>query len=115
MRPGRILKDIKSFIAARDLAMLAITIALSNQFQQTTKTIIDTMIMPFVSRVTGATNLKSRAIDLQTPKGKSLGIQLGWGAAVESVIVFIITLVVMVQMARYFTKLVKSPTVSFDS
>ena len=111
---SRIARDIQSFVSGKDLVVFAIGIALSNQFQATVKTLIDSMIMPFVSKLTGATNLSSRTYDLQSAQGKSLGIKLGWGAALEALIVFCITLVVMVEIARYITvHFVKSSTVTF--
>jgi large-conductance mechanosensitive channel len=115
MGVGRIGRNIKSFVSGKDLVIFAISIALSNQFQVTIKNIIDNMIMPFVSRVTGATNLSSRQVVLQKAKDKNPGIQLKWGAALESAIVFLISLVIMVEIARYITvHFVKSSTVTFE-
>ena len=112
---GRVARDIQSFISGRDLVIFAVAIALSNQLQITLKVIIDSLVMPFVSKLTGATNLNSRAFDLQTPQGKDLGIKLGWGAALQSVIVFFISLVVLVEIARYITvHYVTSASVKFD-
>jgi large-conductance mechanosensitive channel len=111
---GRIASDIKSFISGKDLVIFAIGLALSAQLQTTLKTIIDNMIMPFVSKLTGATTLATRHLELQTPSGKDLGIKLGWGAALQSIIVFFITLVIMVEIARYITvNFVTSSTVQF--
>ena len=111
---SRIGSDIKSFISGKDLVIFAISLALSTQLQTTLKTFIDNMIMPFVSKLTGATNLATRSLDLQLPDGKDLGIKLGWGAALQSVIVFFITLVLMVEIARYVTvHYVSSSTVTF--
>jgi large-conductance mechanosensitive channel len=111
---GRIGQDIKSFISGKDLVIFAISLALSTQLQTTLNKIIDTMIMPFVSKLTGTTNLAARSVELQTPGGKDLGIKLGWGAALQSLIVFFISLVIMVEIARYVTvHYVPSSTVKF--
>lgn len=112
---SRIGRDIKTFVSGKDLVILAIGLALSTAFQATIKALIDALIMPFVSAVTGKANLATRAYELQTPKGNKLGIKLEWGKAIESVIVFAITLVVMVEIARLITvKYVKSSSVSFN-
>jgi large-conductance mechanosensitive channel len=111
---SRIARDIKSFISGKDLVIFAISIALSNAFQTTIKTMIDTLIMPFVSKVTGATSLSTRAYEIRSAEAGAPSITVGWGAALESAIVFAITLVVMVQIARYITvHYVKSSTVTF--
>lgn len=107
-------KDIKSFISGRDLVVFAVGLALSTQLQATLKSIIDNMILPFVSKLTGATNLESRKFSLlKTSNG--FGIDLRWGAALQSVIVFFITLIIMVKIAKYITvHYVKSASVKFD-
>jgi large-conductance mechanosensitive channel len=112
---SRILRDIQSFVSGKDLVVFAIALALSNNFQALLKVLIDTLIMPFVSQLTGPTNLASRTWELQAPiSGKNLGINLGWGAALQAIITFVITLVIMVEIARYLTvKFVKSSTVTF--
>lgn len=110
-------KDIKSFVSGRDLVIFAITLALSTQFQATLKSIIDNMIMPFVSSMTGASNLATRSWDLRvpTPGSKDPVIKLTWGAALQSIIVFFITLIIMVKTAKYLTvHYVKSSSVSFN-
>jgi large-conductance mechanosensitive channel len=111
---ARIGRDIQSFLSGRDLVIFAIGIALSNEMQAALKTVIATMIMPIVSKLTGVDNLKDRAINLKGPGGKDLGIKLGWGAALQSLLVFFITLVIMVEIARYVTiHFVKSSSVQF--
>lgn len=111
----RIGKDIRSFVSGKDLVVFAIGIALSNQFQATVKSVIDNLIMPFVSKLTGVNQLRNRSYNLQTPQGKDLGITLTWGAALESVLTFAITLLVMVELARYITiHFVKSSSVTFE-
>jgi large-conductance mechanosensitive channel len=111
---GRVGRDIQSFLSGRDLVIFAIGIALSNEMQTTLRTIIGNMIMPIVSKFTGVDNLKDRAINLKGPNGQELGIKLGWGAALQSLIVFFITLVIMVEIARYVTlHFVKSSSVQF--
>lgn len=111
---GRVGRDIQSFLSGRDLVIFAIGIALSNEMQTALRTIIGSMIMPIVSKFTGADNLKDRAINLKGPNGQELGIKLGWGAALQSLIVFFITLVIMVEIARYVTlNFVKSSSVQF--
>jgi large-conductance mechanosensitive channel len=92
-----ILRDIRSFVSSRDLLVFAIGVALSNQFQITLTTIINSMIMPFVSAVTGPTNLASRSYDLKPPTSRLPAIKLAWGAAVNAAITFFITMVIMVQ------------------
>ena len=60
------------------------------------------------------TSLANRAIEIQTASGKDLGIRVGWGAALQSIIVFFISLVIMVELARYITvHYVTSSTVKF--
>jgi large-conductance mechanosensitive channel len=109
-------KDIKSFISGRDLVVFAVGIALSTQLQATMKSVIDNVIMPFISNITGVGNLATRASVLKVPvPGKDLGIKVGWGAALHAVIVFFITLVIMVKIAKYITvNYVKSASVSFE-
>lgn len=111
-------KDIKSFISGRDLVVFAIGLALSTQFQATLKSIIDGLIMPFVSSSTGVGNLATRAWELNVPKvvGKeTTPIKVMWGSALQSVIVFFITLIIMVKIAKYVTvHYVKSTSVSFN-
>lgn len=110
----RVSQDIKSFISGRDLVVFAIGIGLSNQLQATLKTLIDSLIMPVVSQLTGVTNLNSRSLELQKPKGNNPGIKVAWGAALQSIVVFAISLVVMVEIARYVTvHYVKSTSVTF--
>jgi len=111
----RIARDIKSFISGKDLVVFAIGLALSARFQETIKSLIDSLIMPFVSKLTGVTALNTRQLVLEKEKDGKPGISLKWGAALESVIVFFITLVIMVEIARYITvNFIKSSTVSFD-
>lgn len=111
---GQIGKDVKSFVSGKDLVVMSIALALSTQFQATVKSVVDNLFMPFVSKITGATNLNSRSFELVAPSGKELGIKVTWGAALQSVIVFLITLVIMVQIAKYLTlHYVKSSSVSF--
>lgn len=110
-------KDIKSFISGRDLVVFAVGLALSTQLQATLKSIIDGLIMPFVSTATGAGNLATRAWDLKvpTPGSKDPVIKVLWGAALNSIIVFFITLIIMVKIAKYITvHYVKSASVSFN-
>jgi large-conductance mechanosensitive channel len=112
-------KDIISFISGRDLVVFAIGLILSAQLQTTLKSFIDNLIMPFVSKITGSGNLEARSWKLTVPLPgggtKDLGIKVGWGAAIHSVIVFIITLVTMVKVAKYITvNYVKSASVSFQ-
>ena len=106
---SRMGRDIKSFVGGKDLVALAIGLALSTQFQLTVKAVIDATIMPFVSKLTGATKLSSRKYDIGGD------IEIEWGKALESLVVFFITLIVMVQIARYITvNYVKSTSVSFN-
>ena len=129
----RIAEDIKNFVSGRDLVVFAITLALANQLQITLNKFIETIIMPFIARLLGGstpsttpatpttglaaqlqTSLANRAIDIQTASGKDLGIRVGWGAALQSIIVFFISLVIMVELARYITvHYVTSSTVKF--
>lgn len=113
---GRIGHDIKSFISGKDLVVFAVGIALSNQLQATLKSIIDNLIMPLVSNSTGVDNLSNRSYTLHTStiEGKQKSITLNWGAALQSVITLFISLVVMVEVARYITThYVKSSSVTF--
>lgn len=111
---SRIGRDIQSFLSGRDLVIFAIGIALSNEMQTALRTIIANMVMPIVSKFTGADNLKDRSINLKGPNGQDLGIKLGWGTALQSLIVFFITLIIMVEIARYVTlNFVKSSSVQF--
>lgn len=110
----RVAEDIKSFIAGKDLVVFAIGLALSTQFQETVRTLIDSLIMPFISVLTGATKLDSRTIRLNTPVKNAEPIYIQWGKALKSIIVFMITLVVMVEIARYLTvRYVTSSSVQF--
>jgi large-conductance mechanosensitive channel len=112
---GRIASDIKSFVGGKDLVVFAIALALSTQFQETIRTLIDSMIMPFFSKLTGATRLDDRKLEISPPVGKNLSINLMWGKALKALIVFVITLIIMVEIARYLTvNFVKSSTVTFD-
>lgn len=113
---SRILSDIKAFVGGKDLVVFAIALALSAQFQETIRTFIDSMIMPFISKLTGATRLETREFEISPPVGTKLSITLGWGRALKSFIVFCITLVIMVEIARYLTvHFVQSSTVKFSS
>lgn len=106
-----ILKDVRSFISGKDLLVFAVGIAISNQLQTTLNTLIDALIMPFVSQLTGATNLASRGFNI--PKTE---IRIKWGAALNALITFSITLVIMVEIIKYISlrfKL-KSSTVSWE-
>lgn len=106
--------DIKSFVGGKDLVVFAIALALSSQFQETIRTLIDSMIMPFFSKLTGATRLDDRKVEISPPVGTNLSINLMWGKALKSFIVFAITLVIMVEIAKYLTvNFVKSSTVTF--
>jgi len=98
-----ILKDIKAFVSSRDLLVFAIGVGLSNSFQSTLTTIINSMVMPFVSVITGPTNLASRSYDLKPPTSKLPAIKLGWGAALNAAITFIITLIVMVEVLKFIS------------
>jgi len=111
---GQIIKDIKSFVSGKDLVVFAIALALSAQFQMTVKTAIDSLIMPFISKLTGATNLSARTVQISPPTSTAGPITINWGKAVESFIMFCITLVVMVEIAKYLTVyFVESTTVKF--
>jgi large-conductance mechanosensitive channel len=111
-----ILKDVKSFISSRDLIVFAVGIALSNQLQSTIHTMINALIMPFFSAVTGPTNLASRTIDLKPPSDKLPAIKVGWGAALNALLTFLITLVIMVELVKYVTtRFVKSSSVTWNS
>ena len=67
---------------------------------------IDATIMPFVSKLTG---------DEIVEYDIGGDIEIEWGKALESLVVFFITLIVMVQIARYITvNYVKSSSVSFN-
>ena len=105
-----VLRDIKSFVSGKDLIIFSVGLALSNEIQTLIRTLINQLIMPFVSFATGKTNLSSRTIDLQ-----DANIKVGYGAALQATIVFAITLVVMVEIAKYITQhYVKSSSVSFN-
>lgn len=111
---GQIIADIKSFVSGKDLVVFAIALALSAQFQSTVKTAIDSLIMPFISKLTGATNLSQRQIQISPPTSKTGAITIQWGKALESFIMFVITLVFMVQIAKYLTvHFVESSSVKF--
>lgn len=111
---SRIGSDIKAFVAGKDLVVFAIGLALSTQFQDTVRTLIDALIMPFISTLTGATKLESRNFALKTPVGNTEPIYIYWGRAIKSLITFLITLVIMVEIARYLTvKYVTSSSVKF--
>jgi large-conductance mechanosensitive channel len=111
---GRVADDIKSFIGGKDLVVFAIGLALSSQFQATIGTLIDSLIMPFISSLTGATRLDNRSVQLGKPLPNGDPIRLFWGRALKSIIVFMITLVIMVEIARYLTvNFVSSSTVTF--
>lgn len=111
---GRVGRDIKAFIGGKDLVVFAIGLALSTQFQETVRTLIDSLIMPFISTLTGATQLESRNLRLKAPVGDAQPIYIYWGRALKTLITFSITLVVMVEIARYITTTyVESATVKF--
>jgi large-conductance mechanosensitive channel len=111
---SRIGSDIKAFVGGKDLVVFAIGLALSTQFQDTVRTLIDSLIMPFISTLTGATRLETRNFKIKTPLGGAEPIYIYWGRAIKSAITFIITLIVMVEIARYLTvRYVNSSTVKF--
>jgi len=111
---GQIITDIKSFVSGKDLVVFAIALALSAQFQSTVKTAIDGLIMPFISKFTGATNLSARSIQISPATSSTGAIAIQWGKALESFIMFCIQLVVMVQIAKYLTvHFVQSSSVKF--
>lgn len=110
----RVADDIRSFIGGKDLVVFAIGLALSTQFQETIRTLIDSLIMPFISTLTGATRLDTRSVQLKAPLKDADPIRIYWGRALKTMIVFIITLIVMVEIARYLTvNFVKSSSVTF--
>lgn len=96
----RVLRDIRAFISSRDLLVFAVGIALSNRFQKTLESLIDTLVMPVVSWVTGTRQLASR-------EARVGDVKLAWGKALESVIVLAISVVVMVEVVRWLTTHVK--------
>lgn len=91
----RVLRDIRSFVSSKDLVVFAVMLALSNQLQTTLNTLIDALIMPFVSHVTGRARLSTR--EARVP---GTGITVRWGAAAYALITFAISLVVMVEIVR---------------
>jgi large-conductance mechanosensitive channel len=111
---GQIITDIKSFVSGKDLVVFAIALALSAQFQSTIRTAIDGLIMPFISKLTGATNLSSRSLQISPPTASTGAISIQWGKALESFILFCITLIIMVEIAKYLTvHFVESSSVKF--
>lgn len=111
---GRIASDIKAFVGGKDLVVFAIGLALSTQFQDTIRTLIDSLIMPFISTLTGANKMESRSFRLKAPVGNTDPIYIYWGRALKSLITFTITLIIMVEIARYLTvRYVTSSTVKF--
>lgn len=93
-----LLRDVKTFVSSRDLIVFGAAIALSNQLQTTLNTLIESLVMPLVSRVTGQQKLKDRALVL----GRT-GVAIKWGAALNAVVTFSIALVVTVQIAKLLT------------
>ena len=111
---GQVLNDIKAFVSGKDLVVFAIALALSASFQSLVRTWIDALIMPFISKITGATNLSHRQFQISPPTSKTAAITIYWGKALESLIIFLITLVTMIEIAKYLTvHFVESSTVKF--
>ena len=93
-----VLRDVRSFISSKDLLVLAVGLALSTQFQKTLETVIDALVMPVVSWLTGRSHLASR--EARVPGTR---IALAWGKALEAVLVFLVSLVVMVEIVKWLT------------
>lgn len=108
----QIAQDIRSFVAGKDLVVFAIGIALSNALQSTLNTVINNLIMPFVSYFSGVTDLADRSWMLHDGPP---AIKLGWGAALNALITFVITLVIMVEFVKYVTtNYVRSSTIQWS-
>lgn len=112
---ARVAKDVKAFVSGKDLVVLAVGLALSTQLQATLNAVIQNLIMPFISFFTGPTNLVERAYILNDDE-KHRTIKIGWGAALNALITFAITTVVMVEFARFVTTtLVQSSTIKWNA
>lgn len=113
------LNDFKAFIARGNILDLAIAVIMGAAFGTVVKTFTDGIIMPFVGRVTGGLDFKSKFYDLSgsvpadaTPEQIAAAIKSGtplvmYGQLLSDILTFLIVAVVMFFLARYAVKLFK--------
>ena len=109
--------DITTFITSKDVVVFAVTIAVSTQIQALLTSLINNIAMPVVSLATGNTNLATRSFYIRKPqpdaKPPRAGIEIAYGAALNQLIIFLISLVILVEFAKAVSAKVPSSSVQW--
>lgn len=90
--------DFKKFIFERDVVSLAIAVVVGGAFTQLVKSIVDNIISPIIGAITVG-------VDFSTLKVKILNVEFTYGAFINTLINFLLTLFVIFIIIEIFTKL----------
>ncbi len=105
------LKEFREFIQRGNVMDLAVGVIIGGAFGKIVSSIVDDMLMPVISLLTGKVDFSNKFIPLANQTATSLeearkeGAVLAWGVFVNNVIVFLITAFAVFLMVKAVNKL----------
>lgn len=102
------LKEFKAFAVRGNVVDLAVAVVIGGAFGKIVSSLVDKVIMPILSFLTGGVDLSGMTIVLRVATGDKAALVLGYGAFLQSVIDFLIIafviFIVIKQMNRFILK-----------
>jgi large conductance mechanosensitive channel len=87
---SKLLTEFKEFAMRGNVIDMAVGVVIGAAFGKIVSSLVDNIIMPVVSVITGGVDFSEKAITLKEAVGDTPAVLLSWGAFVQAIIDFLI-------------------------
>lgn len=101
----KFIKEFKEFAIKGNIIDLAIGVIIGGAFSKIVSSLVNDIIMPLITLITGASDFSSLSIVLKKPVDGGEGISLMYGSFLQNIIDFFIIALVIFLMLKFIMKL----------
>ena len=101
----KLISEFKEFAVKGNVIDMAVGVIIGSAFGKIVSSLVNDIIMPIVTLMTGATDFSGLSIVLKEPVDGSQGISLMYGSFLQNVIDFLIIALVIFLMLKFIVKI----------
>lgn len=101
----KFIQEFKSFAIKGNIIDLAIAVIIGGAFGKIVSSLVNDVIMPLITLITGASDFSSLSLILKAPTDGGEGIYLMYGSFLQNIIDFLIISLVIFLMLKFIMKI----------
>lgn len=101
----KLMNEFKEFAMRGNVMDMAVGVIIGGAFGKIVSSLVNDVIMPIITLLTGAADFNDLVLVLKEPVGKTEGISLNYGSFIQNIIDFLIIALVIFLMLKVINKL----------